>query len=624
MLNRARRGRRVALALAGAVVAAGVWTVGPPEPEEAAAGPYFGLMCSDVTNSHFDRLGDTITCIESLGGHSPRRHVNSWRLCVAAPGGNKLCRTSTSSCPWRDGHTPPSSSGSCGHSCNSVWRGYRGISGSSCSFVSHYDTPHVHVGFKLGTRTRRSCPSGQHRDSGSGSCHGHPRPTCTADGTYTAISGNGHTTRTTAICEPPPCPSGQHRHTNSNPCHSHPRPRCTADGTYTAILGNGHTTGTTRVCRRGPTPCPSGQHRDGGSGSCHSHPRPTCTADGTYTAISGNGHTTRTTAICGPTPCPSGQHRDGGSGSCHSHPRPTCTADGTYTAISGNGHTTRTTAICGPTPCPSGQHRDGGSGSCHSHPRPTCTADGTYTAISGNGHTTGTTAICGGTPDPDPDLDPPCSTGLSLSESERLAFLADLRWETLVDIKPQGPPGERWPPHPDVPGGSEFLVVADSPVWTVIDSAAWSVPSLDGCVWEATDVEVVVTQLLPWRAGDRLDIEDAAEARPGAGFDTYLARWDRLSAIQRSQAQQHHPGGGVSHTCDFEDATDPDLAKSRCSWELPWAGVWNWSVSACFEGVTSERTYEECAVLDSGVEWFLNIVDYTQQITLSAGGPAGE
>ena len=620
-------GRRAGLALAAAAIAVGVWTVGPPQPKEASAGPYFGLMCSDVTDAHFGQLGDTITCFESLGGHSPRRHVNSWRLCVEGPDGSDSCRTGSSGCAWIDGHTPPSSGGNCGHSCHSVWRGYTGVPGASCSFVSHYDTPHVHVGLRLGTRTRPSCSTGQHRDGGSGSCHSHPKPACTADGTYTKISGTGHTTGTTAVCGPPPCRTGQHRDGGSGSCHSHPKPACTADGTYTKISGTGHTTGTTAVCA--PTPCRTGQHRDGGSGSCHSHPKPACTADGTYTKISGNGHTTGTTAICrsNPPPCPSGQHRDGGSGSCHSHPKPACTADGTYTKISGNGHTTGTTAICrsNPPPCPSGQHRDGGSGSCHSHPKPACTADGTYTRISGNGHTTGTTAICGGTPDPIPDPDSACSTGLSLTEQDRVAFLADLSWVTLVDINPQGPQGERWPPHPDVPGGSEYLVVADSPVWTVIDSAAlWSVLSLDGCVWEATDVEVLATQLLPWRSGDRLDIENAAAARPDAGFDTYLQRWDRLSATQRSEAQQYHIGGGVSHVCGFADAKDPALAKSRCWWELPWAGVWNWSIGACFEGVGAERTYEECAVLDHGVEWFLNIVDYTRQITLLADEPARE
>ena len=575
MLNGVLRCRRVGVALAGAAVVMGVWAVGPPAPEQAAAGPYFGIMCSDVTDAHFDQLGDTITCFVSLGGHGTREHVNVWRLCVEGPNGVDSCRTGTSGCAWIDGHTPPSSGGNCGHSCHTVWRGYTGIPGASCSFVSHYDTPHVHVGLRLGTRTRPSCPAGQHRDGGSGACHGHPKPACTPDGTYTTISGDSHGTGTTAVCGPPPCPAGQHRDGGSGACHGHPKPACTPDGTYTRISGNGHTTGTTAICRSNPPPCPSGQHRDGGSGACHGHPRPACTADGTYTRISGNGHTTGTTAICrsNPPPCPSGQHRDGGSGACHGHPRPACTADGTYTRISGNGHTTGTTAICGGTPDPN--------------------------------------------PDPDPDPDPACSTGLSLTEQERVAFLADLSWETLVDINPQGPPGERWPPHPDMPGGSKYLVVADSPVWTVIDSAAlWSVPSPDGCVWEATDVEVLVAQLLPWRSGDRLDIEDAAAARPDAGFDTYLQRWDRLSATQRSQAQQYHVGGDVSHACDFADAKDPALAKNRCSWELPWAGVWNWSISACFEGVGTERTYEECAVLDRGVEWFLNVVDYTRQITL--------
>ncbi len=531
MLNRALRGRRVGLALAAAAVAAGVWAVGPPAPDQAGAGPYIGLMCSDVTDAHFHQLGNTITCIVSLGGHAPRSHVNSWRLCVAGPTGVDTCRTSTSACPWVDGHTPPRSGGNCGHSCRSVWPGYTGLSGVSCSFVSHYDTPHRHVGVVLGTRIRPSCPSGQHRDGGSGSCHGHPRPTCTADGTYTTIVGTGHGTATTAVCVGPP-------------------PRCAP-----------------------------GQHRDGGSGSCHGHPRPTCTASGTYTAISGNGHTTATTAVCAPAPCPAGEHRDGGSGSCHSHPLPTCTADGTYTAISGNGHTTATTAVCaGPGP----------------------------------------------DPDPDPDPDPPCSTGLSLSASDRALFLSGVGWETLVDIRAQGPPGELWPPHPDVPGGSEFLVVARSPVWSVVDPLAqWTVPSADGCVWEVTTIGVSVSQMVPWRAGHRSAIEAADAARPGAGFGTYLTRWDNLSATQRSQARQYHVSRDPSNTCDIVEAQDPALARTQCSWALPWAGVWRWRVRACFEGVTDEDTYSECAVLDSGVEWFLNIVDYTQQITLLADDQSG-
>ena len=274
--------------------------------------------------------------------------------------------------------------------------------------------------------------------------------------------------------------------------------------------------------------------------------------------------------------------------------------------------------MCAPAPCPAGEHRDGGSGACHGHPRPTCTADGTYTAISGSGHTTAATAVCAGPdPTPDPDPDPPCSTGLSLSESDRAQFLSELGWETLVDIRAQGPPGERWPPHPGVPGGSEFLVVARSPVWSVVDpSAQWSVASADGCVWEATTIGVSVTQMVPWRASDRSDVEAADAARPDAGLGAYLTRWDNLSAAQRSQARQYHVSRDPSNTCDIAQAQDPALSRTECSWALPWAGVWRWQVRACFEGVTDEDTYRECEVLDSGVEWFLNIADYTQQITL--------
>ena len=54
--------------------------------------------------------------------------------------------------------------------------------------------------------------------------------------------------------------------------------------------------------------------------------------------------------------------------------------------------------------------------------------------------------------DPDDEM---CITGLRLSSRERAGFLAQLRWETLVGIEPQGGSGRNWPPHPDMPGGAE-------------------------------------------------------------------------------------------------------------------------------------------------------------------------
>ena len=229
----------------------------------------------------------------------------------------------------------------------------------------------------------------------------------------------------------------------------------------------------------------------------------------------------------------------------------------------------------------------------------------------------------GNNPPPDPDT-PPCSTGLLLTSGLRMSFLSELRWMTLVDIRANGPPGEPWPPHPGVPGGSEYLVVAKSPVWPSVDpQAQWHVSSLDGCLWEAVSVRTGLSQLVPWQSEHRTLIENEAAARPRAGFDTYLNRWDNLSATQQSQAQQYHVSRSVHASCDFADTLGPSLAESRCSWELPWAGVWDWTVSVCFEGWTQDRTYHECAVLDHGVEWFLSVLDYTQQITLLNGEPAG-
>ena len=231
----------------------------------------------------------------------------------------------------------------------------------------------------------------------------------------------------------------------------------------------------------------------------------------------------------------------------------------------------------------------------------------------------------GGNYNPGDPNDEMCTTGLVLSAGEQALFVSQLEWRTLVDIRAQGEPGVVWPPHPDVPGGSEFLVVSESPVWPVVDPLAlWYVASDDGCLWEAISVQTRVTQLLPWRTSHRSIIENAATARPEAGFNTYLSRWDNLTAAQQAQAQQYHRNRDVSASCRIETAMVAADAADRCRWELPSPGVWFWQARACFEGLTEDTSFQECATLASGVEWFLGIIDYTSGITLhDPGASAG-
>ena len=213
--------------------------------------------------------------------------------------------------------------------------------------------------------------------------------------------------------------------------------------------------------------------------------------------------------------------------------------------------------------------------------------------------------------------DETCTTGLLLSGSDRSRFVSQLTWATLVSIEPTGEPDRPWPPHPEVPGGGEYLVVSRSPVWPVIDpDALWHVQSDDGCMWQAVSVQTWLGQLLPWSARHRSMIETADEARPGAGFDIYLSRWDNLSAAQQAQAERHHRSSDVNASCDIATAMAAADSYNRCRWELATPGVWSWQARACFEGVGAGVTFRQCATLASGVEWFLEIIDYTSGITL--------
>ena len=137
-------------------------------------------------------------------------------------------------------------------------------------------------------------------------------------------------------------------------------------------------------------------------------------------------------------------------------------------------------------------------------------------------------------------------------------------------------------------------------------------------------VESRLTLLLPWNARHRSLIEEAGEARPYVGFATYLSRWYNLSAAQRDQAEERHRDRDVNAVCDIASAMTAADSYDRCRWELETPGVWSWQARACFEGVAGTTTHRECATLAGGVEWFLDIIDYTSGITVrSDPGPGG-
>ena len=289
-----------------------------------------------------------------------------------------------------------------------------------------------------------------------------------------------------------------------------------------------------------------------------------------------------------------------------------------YTGPGGGGPTVGgTTGGSAPTPCAAGAHRHTPGGYCHPHPDPGCTASGTYSAIAGSGHSTVVTGVCA----PDQN-DEECTTGVALTNNERAAFAAQLRWETLVGVEPQGEPGAPWPPHPDVPGGAEFLVVSQSPVWPVADPGArWeTVNHYDGCLWVATHVETHLSQMLPWHSGHRRVMESAGT------FGEYLRRWDNLTPAQQAQAIQHHRDRDLNVRCPLETAMVSEDSYDQCRWELPEPGGWSWQARACFEAGAGHAIYRDCETLAQGAEWFLGIIDYTSGITVleDPGGTAGQ
>ena len=235
-------------------------------------------------------------------------------------------------------------------------------------------------------------------------------------------------------------------------------------------------------------------------------------------------------------------------------------------------------------------------------------------------------------PDPDPPTDPDpeplsnpdtCTAGVdtAMTGDQQQEWAGELWWETLVTISARGEPGEPWPPHPDVPGASSWLVVSESPVWPVVDPEVagmpWTATGEDGCLWLAVGVQAHLQQLLPWQAADRRIVEAADRARPDAGLGVYLRRWDNLGADRKAEVIANQPDHHfASPDCELAVAAVSADSRARCRWELPEPGVWHWQALACFEADSGEGRVRDCAPLASGVAWFKPITAYTRGITL--------
>ena len=201
------------------------------------------------------------------------------------------------------------------------------------------------------------------------------------------------------------------------------------------------------------------------------------------------------------------------------------------------------------------------------------------------------------------------------TDAERAALAARVGWYSFLEALPQGPPGEPWPPHPEVPGGDRHIVVANSPVWPRIAAAdALDVDDGRGCVWSARWLRATVTQMLPWVPAHRAAVE------AHGGFTQWLSRWDRLSAGQQAEAQTLHVDGDLtSVACPVTAAADgtrpagQNLSYRQCRWELARPGVWHWILDAGYTDGT--RTVTETLAED--ITWFRSFDAYTQQRTFT-------
>ena len=210
----------------------------------------------------------------------------------------------------------------------------------------------------------------------------------------------------------------------------------------------------------------------------------------------------------------------------------------------------------------------------------------------------------------------------SPTAGERAALAAEVGWHSFIEAGPAGPAGKPWPPHPELPGGYEHIVIAHSPIWPRVDDPAdLDVSTGAGCLWSAEWLQASVTQMLPWIPAHR----SAVEAH--GGHASWLGVWDRLSADQQAEAQALHTDGDLtSVACPVDVAADPtepsdtNASYVQCRWELARPGVWHWQLDAQF--ANSGQSVTE--TLAENITWFRSFDAYTIQQTFTSSGSSEE
>ena len=249
----------------------------------------------------------------------------------------------------------------------------------------------------------------------------------------------------------------------------------------------------------------------------------------------------------------------------------------------------------------SGGHRHSTSGACHGHVAPVC---GWYWAISGWGHQwTYTGTPCSSTAPPPPP--PPAACPAAPPDSVASTVADRLQWRTALAIDPNGP----GPAHPQVPGGGDYLIVDNTPVWPtasgnldVVDPRDPDDPD-DDCAWTAQQIISRATERVPWN--DQTLLQEQ--------FPAVWSRWSGLTAARRAAIEASHTPQDVTSSCPVEDP-DP---QTNCAWSLPEPGVWSWSISVAYLNDDSENGELAAA---AGHSWFQPIEAHTKTHT-TTGAP---
>lgn len=249
---------------------------------------------------------------------------------------------------------------------------------------------------------------------------------------------------------------------------------------------------------------------------------------------------------------------------------------------------------------------------------PTTTTTTTTTTTSTTTSTTTTTTTS--TTTTTIAADPPVSCSWQVNAAAAGAITGEIGWATRV---PLSETGQANPPHPNTPGGGEFLVVtgdlgagAFPDVWpTWEDAAVLDVTDTGGCAWTAQTVITRARQLFMWNESEAALIRQAAPVE--------AERWDRMDTGQRARLQRQLQGawrrlGGagadnrlwVGSACPL---TTPAADRDRlCRWGLPHPGVYQWETTVAYSTV-EESTGDELEselIIASGVNRFLRLVDY--------------